>query len=323
MPVIFFAWTRSLIRVMTFSGPTPYGSSVTTMPVLRAFSCSIFAARPGAEDAAAGRVRLADAVQPDDPPAGRQVGAGDEAHELFEGGVRVPDQVPGGGDDLGQVVRGHVRGHPDRDARGAVDQQVGDRRGQDLRLLLLAVVVRAEVDGVLVDVPDHRHRGLGGTALGVPHRGRGVVAAEAAEVPVAVHQRQPHGPRLGEPDQGVVDRAVAVRVQAAHDVADDAGALDVPAVGPQAHRVHLVEDSPLHRLETVPGVGQRAGVDDAVGVLEVRAAHLLGDVDIDDVLFELFRWRRGSAAAAWWHAGPRLVATCRCGTGRARWRRRR
>ena len=69
-----------------------------------------------------------------------------------------------------------------------------------------------------------------------------VVAAEAAEVPVAVHQRQPHGPRLGEPDEGVVDRAVAVRVQAAHDVADDAGALDVPAVGPQAHRVHLVED---------------------------------------------------------------------------------
>ena len=44
MPVIFFAWTRSLIRVMTFSGPTPYGSSVTTMPVLRALSCSIFAA---------------------------------------------------------------------------------------------------------------------------------------------------------------------------------------------------------------------------------------------------------------------------------------
>jgi hypothetical protein len=42
MPVIFLAWTRSLILVMTFSGPTPYGSSVTTMPALRGLSCSIF-----------------------------------------------------------------------------------------------------------------------------------------------------------------------------------------------------------------------------------------------------------------------------------------
>src|SRR5487761_709652 len=50
---------------------------------------------PGAEDAAAGRVRLPDPVQADDLPAGGQVRAGHEAHQLVEGGVRVGDEVPG------------------------------------------------------------------------------------------------------------------------------------------------------------------------------------------------------------------------------------
>ena len=35
MPCSFLPWTRTLIRSMTFSVPTPYGSSVTTMPLRR------------------------------------------------------------------------------------------------------------------------------------------------------------------------------------------------------------------------------------------------------------------------------------------------
>ena len=52
----------------------------------------------GLEGAAAGGVGVADAVQADDPAAGGQVRAGDELHEVLERGVRVRDQVPGGGD---------------------------------------------------------------------------------------------------------------------------------------------------------------------------------------------------------------------------------
>ena len=91
-----------------------------------------------------------------------------------------------------------------------------------------------------------------------------------AEVAVAVDDRQPHRPRLRHPDQRVVDRAVAVGVQPTHDLADDAGALHVAAVGAQAHVVHRVEDPALDRLQPVAGVGQGAGVDDGVGVLEER-----------------------------------------------------
>jgi len=76
-------------------------------------------------------------------------------------------------------------------------------------------------------------------------------------------------------------------VEPAHDLADDAGALDVPAVGPHAHVVHRVEDAALDRLQAVARVGEGPGVDDGVGVLEERRLHLLLDVGVEDVLLEV------------------------------------
>ena len=180
--------------------------------------------------------------------------------------------------DLAQVVRRDVGGHADRDAGRAVDQQVGVARRQHGRLLRATVVVGLEVDGVLLDVADHLERQRRHPALGVPHRGRGVVARRA-EVALAVDQRRAHHPRLGEPDQGVVDRAVAVRVVLTHDVTDDAGALREAAVGPVAPVVHRVEHPAVHRLETVAYVGQRAADDDRHRVVDVGALH--GGLQLD------------------------------------------
>ena len=140
------------------------------------------------------------------------------------------DQVAQRLHDLDQVVGGDVGGHADGDAGGAVDDQVRDRGRQHARLGLAGVVVGPEVDGVLEDAVGHRHRRRCHPALGVSHGRRRVV--RRSEVAVAVDGRQPHRPRLGHPYQGVVDGAVAVRVEPAHHLADDAGALDVTAVGP-------------------------------------------------------------------------------------------
>jgi hypothetical protein len=241
--------------------------------------------RPDAERPAPGRVRVTDPVEPDDLAAAGQVGTGDEPHQVLEAGLRVADQVPQRLHDLDQVVRGAVRGHADRDAGGAVDEQVRERGRQHRRLDVLAVVVGAEVDGVGVEVGRHGQRRRRHPALGVPHRRRAVV--ERAEVPVPVDQGQPHRPRLRGADQGVVDRAVAVRVVLAHHLPDDARALHVRAVGPDAHLLHRVEDPALHGLQPVAGVGQRAGVDDRVRVLQEARLHLRGDVDVEDALGEV------------------------------------
>ena len=248
----------------------------------------------GAEAAPAGEVGVADAVEPDDAPAAGQVGAGHEPHQVVERAVGVGDEVPGGADHLDQVVRGHVGGHADRDAGGAVDEQVGVGGRHHAGLGQRVVVVRHEVDGVLVEPGDHEQRGGRHPGLGVARGGRAVV--ERAEVAVPVDQRQAHRERLGHAHQGVVDRLVAVRVVLAHDLADDPAGLHVRAVGAQAQLAHPEQDAALHRLEAVAGVGQRARVDDAVGVLEEGAAHLLLDVDVDDPLGEVLGGRRRAAA---------------------------
>ena len=87
---------------------------------------------------------------------------------------------------------------------------------------------------------------LGHPGLGVPGAAAG--RHRGAEVALPVDERIAQRPRLDEPDEGVIDRLVAVRVVLTHDVTDDAGALVVPAVRPVAAVEHGVDDPAVDRL---------------------------------------------------------------------------
>ena len=125
---------------------------------------------------------------------------------------------------------GNVRRHADGDAGRAVGKQIWKRRRQHHGLGAGAVVGRAERDRLLVDAFEQRLRHLRQPALGVAH-GRGVIAVDVAEVALPVDERVAHGEALGEPHERVVDRLVAMRVVAAHHLADDLGALLVAGGG--------------------------------------------------------------------------------------------
>ena len=252
--------------------------------------------------------------------AGREVGTEDVLAEIVRGQLRVVDQVPGGIADLAQVVGRDVGRHADGDPRRAVDEQVRQLGRQDRRLLLGAVVVLDEVDGVLVDVGQHLRRDPGQAGLGVAHRRR-AVAVDRAEVALAVDQRIAHREVLGQADQGVVDGRVAVRVVLAHHVADDGRALAIRRGGRQAHLAHGVEDAAMDRLEAVADVGQRPRHDDAHGVVEVARPHLVLDADGSDPAQVV---GHGALILRDGLAGARRGARCRRrlrGT-RPRWRRR-
>ena len=72
---------------------------------------------------------------------------------------RIVEIGDAGVDHLAEIVRRDVGGHADGDAAGAVDQQVRELRRQDHRLLLAAVVVRLEVDRLLVEIVEQRPGG--------------------------------------------------------------------------------------------------------------------------------------------------------------------
>jgi hypothetical protein len=134
----------------------------------------------------------------------------------------------------------------------------GKARGQDRRLLLLAVVIVLEIDRVLVDIGQQVGGGLVHPHLGVAH-GRRVIAVHGAEIALAVQKRQRHGEILRHAHQRVVDRAVAMRVVLTHHVAHGPRGFAVGLVVGVAGLVHREKDAPVHRFQPVAQVGDRAG----------------------------------------------------------------
>ena len=146
-------------------------------------------------------------------------------------------------------------------------------------------------------------------ALGVAHRG-GAVAVERAEVARAVDQRIAQREGLRHAHQRFVERGVAVRVEAAHDVADDLRALPVLDVGGQVLLPHRVEDAALDRLQAVAHVGQRARGDDRQRVVEVARLRRLVQRDLLDAA--------GAVAAAEQRRADRRLAAGRFASGGSR-----
>ena len=252
-------------------------------PVLAARQLFLLPARAQAEGAAAGLVGLDDRLaRLDQDAAGREVRPLHQVDERVDAGVGRPDQVQQRIAQLARIVRRDRGRHADRDAGGAVGQQVGKAAGQDDRLLGRAVVGRAEIDRVLLDAGEQRLGDLGEARLGVTHGG-GVIAVDVAEVALPFDQRVAGGEFLGEAHQGVVDRLVAVRVILADHVADHARALLEGAVGVEPQLPHGVEQAAMHRLQPVAHIRQRARHDGRQGIGQVALLERLPERDrLDD-----------------------------------------
>ncbi len=257
-------------------------------------SADVFEVRTGTHDdpAAAGAVTLVHSRNAVNDARGRKVRRRHELDQFLDRALRLMQNVQAGVDHFAEVVRRNIGRHADRDARGSVDQQVRDARRQDQRLFLRPVVIGAEIHRLLVDigqqlVADPRH-----ADLGVAH-GRGVVAVDRAEVALAVDQHVAQREILCHAHDGVVDRGIAVRMVLTDDVSDDARRLLVGAIPVVRKLVHRVQNAPMHRLETIAHVGQRAPDDYAHRVVEVRPPHLLFEADRERFFCELVHARLG------------------------------
>ena len=225
-----------------------------------------------------GLVGVPDALAPQDQTAQGEIRPLDVLHQLGHGDVGVVDGRDDPVDDLAQVVRGDVGGHPHGDPAGPVHQQVREPGREYDGLLLVPVVIRDEVHRLLVDVPEELHGDKRQTGFCVTH-GRRFVAFGGAEVAVAVDEGCPQGEVLAHPDQGVVDGLVAVGVVLLHDLPHRRRALAVWPVRAEARLEHRPQDAALDRLQPVADVGQRAPHDDRHRVVQVRALDLVLDVD--------------------------------------------
>ncbi len=224
----------------------------------------------------------ADARAAEDEAAGREVGPGNDLDQLVDADGGIVEIGEAGVDHLAEIVGRDVGRHADGDAAGAVHQQIGKLGRQDHRLFLAPVVVRLEIDGVVLEIVEERHGGAREPHLGIA-LGRGRIAVDGAEIALPVHDRQAHGEILREPHQRVVNRLIAVGVILTHGVAGDARRFVVGAVGRVVVLVHRIEDAAMHGLQPVAHVGKRARHDHAHGVIEIGALHLVDQRDGSDV----------------------------------------
>ena len=208
MPGILPSRARSAIFSARLSGLTWYGSSVITRhvrPWISSISTTariVIEPRPVRYASWMPRVPRICAPVGKSGPWMRCMSASSSSSRVASG-FSSAHSAPA--DDLAQVVRRDVGRHADRDADGAVDEQVGEPRRQDGGLLRLPVVVVLEVDGLLFDVAHHLERERSHLGLGVS-RGGGAHVAGRAEVALAQRERVAQRPRLDEADEGVVDR---------------------------------------------------------------------------------------------------------------------
>ena len=169
-------------------------------------------------------------------------------------------------------MRRNIRRHADSDARRSVCQQMRKLGRKHDRFGQRAIVILAEVDGILVQPVKQRLGHHGKTRFGVSAGGR-VVAVDIAKVTLPIDQRITDVEILRQSRHRVVDRAIAMRVIVAHHVAADLGGLtEAPGAG-QAQFAHRIEDSPMHRLKPVARIRQRAVHDRRERISQITLAN--------------------------------------------------
>ena len=94
----------------------------------------------------------ADACLAEDQAAGGEVRAGNNLNQLFNRDCRIVEIGDAGVDHLAEIVRRDIGRHANGDAARAVDEQVREFGRQNHRLLLAAVIVRLEVDRLILEI---------------------------------------------------------------------------------------------------------------------------------------------------------------------------
>ncbi len=180
---------------------------------------------------------------------------------------------------LGEVVRRNGGCHADRDPLGAIRQQVRQSGGQDDRLVLIARIILAEIDRILVDAFEQEARDIRHPRLSVTIGGS-AISIDIAKISLAVDERIARGKILGEADKRIIDRLIAVRMERAHHVADDLRAFLEGGAGIEPQNMHAIEDAPMDRFQPVAGIGQRPPHDGRKRIGKIPLLERLPQIDV-------------------------------------------
>ena len=178
--------------------------------------------------------------------------------------------------------------HTYSNTAGTIHQKVRDTGRQYRRFFFIFVIVRNEIDCVFFDIRQHFRCDLGHSGFGIT-AGSSAVAVDGTEVTMTIYQHIAHGEILRHTHHRLINGGITVRVIFTHGIADDTGGFTIALVGVQIHFVHGVQDTALNRLQTVAGIGQCTGNNNAHGIVDVAFLHFLVNIYRNDLVdFSVF-----------------------------------
>ena len=159
--------------------------------------------------APARRIGFDDAISAHDFSTCREIRSLYFCHQFFQTGFRVIDEHDTAVDDFAQVMGRDVRRHADSNASRTIDQQIRDLGRQDRRFLKRTIIVRHEIDGILVDIFQHFTCNFSHADFCITHSCRRV-AIDRTEVAMTIYQWIPGRKILGQADGCIVYRTITM-----------------------------------------------------------------------------------------------------------------
>ena len=149
-----------------------------------------------------------------------------------------------------QVVGRNIGSHTYSNTVTAIYQQIRNLGRHYGRFLKGVVEVVHHINGLLVKVVHDVLTHLGESALSITHRSRRV-AVHRTEVTLSINQSVTHVPLLTHTNQGTIHRRVTMWVVLTKYLTNYAGTLLVRFITGVSNTQHTIEDTAVHRLETI------------------------------------------------------------------------
>ena len=203
----------------------------------------------------------------------------------------VVDDLHNGFYNFTQIMRRNVRCHTYGDTGRTIYQKIRKSCRKYIWLFLRFIEVRWKIYRIFIDICKHFHGNFAQTCLSISH-GSSSVAIDRTKVSVAVYQRISGWPVLSHIYQCSVDGAVSMWMIFTHGITDNTCTFTVRLVRSVIQFDHGIQNSSLHRLQTVSYIRQCTCCNNAHCIIDIRFFHGLFQIHvmylIKNIVFQQF-----------------------------------
>ncbi len=186
-----------------------------------------------------------------------------------------------------KIVGWDVGRHAHCNSCRAIEQQLWNPCRQHRWLLLRAIEVVSEINGLSLDIFQQAvRRKCLQPRFGVSH-GCWWIVVHRTEIAMPINQGHRHRKVLGHAHQGVVHRRIPMRMVFTKHFADDTRTLAIGPVTGEPQLVHRVENAAMYWFEPITRIWQRATDDHTHRVLQIGARHFVSQISLNDPIVRI------------------------------------